>query len=147
MERIQEVTTGLLAFLAHDRLNIPMAAHYAKEEWFESKNQKKEARGKTLNYERESKETREGLDVSRKMEWERWKQFVAGRPCGGKELQKLLDEGHVPIPTRWVDTDWNSHQRREGGPAIVADYKSRLCRRGDLEGIDALRKDSPTPEI
>ena len=39
------------------------------------------------------------------------------------------------------------YQRREGGPAIVADYKSRLCGRGDLEGIDGLRKDSPTAEI
>ena len=106
-----------------------------------------QARGKTLNYERESKETREGLDASRKTEWEKWKQFVAGRPCGGKELQKSLDEGHVQIPIRGVDTDRNSHQRREGGPAIVADYKSRLCGRGDLDGIDGLRKDSPTAEI
>ena len=124
MERSQEVTTGLLAFLAHNNVNFPMAAHYTKEEWFESKNQKKEARGKTLNYERESKETREGLDISRRTEWEKWNKFVARRPCGGKELQKLLDEGHVPIPTRWVDTDRNSHQRREGGPAIVASIRA-----------------------
>ena len=113
----------------------------------EAKNQKKEARGKTMNYERENEEVREGLDVSRETEWKKWKEFVAGRPCGGKELKQLIDEGHVPIPTRWVDTDHNSHQRRDGGPVVMADYKSRLCGRGDLEGIDGLRKHSPTAEI
>ena len=30
---------------------------------------------------------------------------------------------------------------------MTADLKSRLCARGDLEGIDGLRKDSPTAEI
>ena len=145
LERKQSVSQGLLAFLATDgRLKIPMATAYAR---FESKNDKKESRGKTLNYDRESKEVREGLDVSRRTEWEKWKQFVAGRPCGGDELKRLLDEGHVPIPTRWVDTDRNSHLQRKGGPVVQADYKSRLCGRGDLEGIDGLRKDSPTAEI
>jgi len=147
LERSHQPSPALLAFLADSRLNIPMAISYSKQETFESKNQKKEARGKTLNYERESKEVREGLDVSRKTEWEKWKQFVAGRPCRGEELQRLLKEGHVPIPTRWVDTDRNSHMKRDGGPMITSDYKSRLCGRGDLEGIDGLRKDSPTAEI
>ena len=53
----------------------------------------------------------------------------------------------MPIPTRWVDTDKNAHLRRGDGPVVPADYKSRLCGRGDLEGIDGLRKDSPTAEI
>ena len=39
---------------------------------FESKNSKKEARGKTLNYSTESAEVRHGLDASRKVEWEKW---------------------------------------------------------------------------
>ena len=51
----------------------------------------------------------------------------SGRPCGGDELKRLLDEGHVPIPTRWVDTDRHAHLKREGGPVKQADYKSRLC--------------------
>eukprot|EP00973_Karenia_brevis_P078625 10914134-Karenia_brevis.AAC.1 len=80
-------------------------------------------------------------------EWLKWKKFVAGRPCRGEELRKLLDEGHVPIPARWVDTDRNTHLRRSGGPTVLPDLKSRLCERGDLEGIDGLRKDSPTAEI
>ena len=66
-----------------------MVANYAKR--FQSKNDKKEARGKTLNYEKENKEVREGLDISRKTEWEKWKQFVAERPCRGEELKQLLE--------------------------------------------------------
>ena len=100
-----------------------------------------------MNYDRESKEVREGLDISRNTEWDKWKQFVAGIPVRGKELQKMLDEGHKPVPTRWVDVDRNAHLRRSGEPTIMPDYKSRLCGRGDLEGIDGLRKDSPTAEI
>jgi len=144
LERKERPSYALLSFLADDRLRIPMAM---KAVTFESKNEKKEKRGKTLNYESECKEIREGLDVSRATEWDKWKKFVAGRPCKGKELKQLMDEGHVPIPTRWVDVDRNAHQRREGGPIITPDYKSRLCGRGDLEGIDGLRKDSPTAEI
>ena len=56
-------------------------------------------------------------------------------------------EGHVPIPPRWVDTDRNAEERREGGLALAANYKGRLCGRGDLEGIDGLNKDSLTAEI
>ena len=85
--------------------------------------------------------------MSRADEWMKWKSFVAGRPIRGQELKKLLDEGHVPIPTRWVDTDKNSYMKRGDGPVIMPEYKSRLCGRGDLEGIDGLRKDSPTADI
>ena len=63
------------------------AAAKAGYEPFESKNAKKERRGKTLKYHKESKEVREGLDVARKTEWLKWKQFTAGRPCRGEELQ------------------------------------------------------------
>jgi hypothetical protein len=58
-----------------------------------------------------------------------------------------LDEGCNPIPTRWVDVDEASHRRRRGGPYVPPEYKSRLCGRGDLEGVDGLRKDPPTAEI
>ena len=125
--RENDVTESLLCFLAEDsRLKVPMAVKY------ETLNEKKEKRGKTLTYEKESKEVREGLDISRGTEWSKWKQFVAGRPIRGKELQKLLEEGHKPIPTRWVDVDRNAHLRRSGEPTILPDYKSRLCSRGDL---------------
>ena len=92
----KQSTLSLLAFYAEDnRLPIPLAQVYSKG--FESRNDKKEARGKNLNYEKEDKETREGLDISRRTEWEKWKKFVAGRPIRGEELQKLLDLGHAPI--------------------------------------------------
>ena len=88
----------MMAFLAEGRLPVPMASKMRKKESMDR-------RGKTLRYEKESKETREALDISRMTEWTKWKDFVAGRPCRGEELRKLLAEGHRPIPTTWVDTD------------------------------------------
>ena len=146
-KKAEEDDVALLAFLADGRLPLPMAKKYGLYANFTTANEKKEQRGKTLNYENESKEIREGLDISRKTEWEKWTKFVAGRPCRGEELKKLLNEGHVPIPTRWVDVDKAAHRRRKNGPFVPAEYKSRLCGRGDLEGIDGLRADSPTAEI
>ena len=46
-----------------------------------------------------------------------------------------------------MDVDRASHMRRAGGPIIPPECKSRLCGRGDLEGLDGLRSDSPTAEI
>ena len=85
MERMEDVDEALLSFLS-DRMPVPMTKK------FMSKNDKKEARGKTLNYEKESAEIRNGLDASRKFEWQKWLKFAAGRPCFGKELKRLLDE-------------------------------------------------------
>ena len=144
-KRQKQEDRALLAFYAEDRrLPTPLAEAYARTL---SANEKKEVRGKTLNYEKEDKETREGLDVSRRTEWEKWKKFVAGRPCTGDEFQQLLNQGNVPIPTRWVDVDKAAHKRRIGGPIVPPEFKSRLCGRGDLEGLDGLRADSPTAEI
>ena len=59
---------ALLCFLAEDlRLPIPTAKPFI------SKNEKKEMRSKTLDYEKETTEIREGLDVSRRDEWMKWK--------------------------------------------------------------------------
>ena len=92
--RKKEVSDALLAFLGQRMPKLPRAKKFA------TKNGKKEKRGKTLNYERESKDLREGLDISRKEEWNKWTKFMAGRPIRGRELQELLSAGHVPIPTR-----------------------------------------------
>ena len=72
---------ALLCFLAADRLKVPFVHAYSAS--WESKNAKKEQRGKTLNYDRETKEVREGLDISRGTEWCKWINFTAGRPCRG----------------------------------------------------------------
>ena len=60
--RQSELTIELTAFWAE-------RAKTAIGKKFESKNSKKEARGKTLNYSTESAEVRQGLDASRKAEW------------------------------------------------------------------------------
>ena len=70
VDRENEVTEALLSFLANDRLRIPMAVAYNAK--LESKNTRKEQRGKTLNYIKENKEVREGLDISRATEWNKW---------------------------------------------------------------------------
>ena len=62
------------------------------------------------------------------------------------KVKELLSAGHMPIPTRWVDVDRASHKRRAGGPYVPPDLKSRLTARGDLEGLDGIRSDSPTAE-
>lgn len=51
------------------------------------------------------------------------------------------------MPTSWVDVDRAAHRRRVGGPILPPEDKSRLTRRGDLEGLDGTRSDSPTAEI
>ena len=45
-----------------------------------------------------------------------------------------------------METDQNAFKRKENGPTVDADLKNRLVGRGDLEGLDGLRKDSPTAE-
>lgn len=86
------------------------------------------------------------MDINRREEWNKWKEFTAGRPIRGKELQELLSAGHVPIQTRWVCVDRAAHKRRIGGPFVPPDLRSRLTARGDLEGSHGIRSDPPTAE-
>ena len=74
LERIEASTEALLTFVGTRTPNLPKAKR------FSTKNEKKEKRGKTLSYEGESKEIRQGLDASRREEWNKWKKFTAGRP-------------------------------------------------------------------
>ena len=99
-----------------------------------------------MNSDMESKEIHEGFDISRTIEWEKWFELVAGRPIRGKRLRELLNDGHIPIPTRWADTGRNAYLRFPGGPLVLPDFKSRSCARSDIDGIDGLRKDGPTAE-
>ena len=77
-----------------------------------SKSGKKKAVGKQFNYEMETEETRKGIDGSRRDEWEKWQKFMAVRPIEGDELKQLLNEGHKPISTQWIDIDKNLHLKR-----------------------------------
>ena len=97
-----------------------------------SKSGKKKAVGKQFNYEIETEETRKGIEGTRKDEWEKRRKFMAVRPVEGDELKQLLNEGHKPISTQWIDTDKKKHLKRPGQPHTVK-YKSRLVVRGDQE--------------
>jgi hypothetical protein len=122
MLRRRHDNDAVIAFLTDSRLPVPVVKGYQKQNV--TKNDKRGARGKTFNYEREGKELREVIDISRRIEGE-----------------------HRPVPTRWEDVDKASHKRRPGGPFVPTELTSRLCGRGDLEGIDGLRSDSHTAEI
>ena len=137
------------AFYA-ERVSFPTPKHSGGSTTndFKSKNQSLEESGRAISYETADPVMRAGLDKSRRTEWDKWKEFGAGVLVRGKVLQDLLDEGHQPVPMRWVDTDKNLHKRRKGGPTIEPELKSRLVGRGDLEqGIDGLRTDSPTSDV
>ena len=82
------------------------------------KDREKRETSKQFNYEkaREKKRERErarksakGLDISRQEDWTQWQKFVAGRPCRDEDLQKLLDEGLVVLPTRFLHVDRAAH--------------------------------------
>ena len=88
-----------------------------------------------------------GLMASRQKEWDKWKNFHAGIMMNGPELQELIDEGHTPIPTQWVEVDKKDPLRKPDTPIEEheTELKSRLVVRGDLEkGTENLRSDSPT---
>ena len=99
--RNEEITEELLAFAATRLPGLPVAKK------FSNRSKKLEDAGKTLNYGTTTPEIKAGLDVSRAEEWKKWGQFFAARPIRGKDLKKLIDEGHEILPTRWVDKDRN----------------------------------------
>ena len=68
--------------------------------------------------------------------------FDAGVIVQGQVLDDLLSEGYSQLPTQWIETDKKDHLKRDG-QYHVPDLKSRLCGRGDLEGIGGLRCESP----
>ena len=109
-------------------------------------NQRKQKAGKTLNYNKCDATTQRGLDASRKVEWDKWKEFNAGELLRGELLKELLREGHRLIPTQWIETDKNAHLQKLG-KYVKADFKSRLVGCGQYEDTTELRTDSPTCEL
>ena len=57
-----------------------------------------------LDYRRESPTIQSHIDGSRQKEWKKYEDFQAAIPLEGKGLSDLLEAGHVPIPSKWVDT-------------------------------------------
>ncbi|CAE7312962.1 unnamed protein product, partial [Symbiodinium necroappetens] len=89
---------------------------------------------------------KEGIKGARKEEWEKYQRYNAAIPIQGEMLQQLLNEGHKPIPSQWIDVDKNEHQK--GSEDYRPKYRSRLVACGHLEHVDRneLDCDSPTAD-
>ena len=98
-----------------------------------------------LNYRRESPTVQSYIDGSRAKEWKKYEDFQAAIPLKGKELSDLLEAGHVPIPSKWVDTVKNVHEKHK--PDYVPEFKSRLVSCGNFEDAEGVRTDAPTSDI
>ena len=99
-----------------------------------------------MNYHKCEDHVKEGINGARKDEWEKYKRYNAAIPIQGEMLQKLLNEGHKPIPSQWIDVDKHEHQK--GSEGYEPKYRSRLVACGHLEHVDKneLRCDSPTAD-
>ena len=73
-----------------------------------------------LDYRRESPTVQSYIDGSRQKEWKKYEDFQAAIPLKGKELSDLLEAGHVPIPSKWVDTIKNIHEKHK--PDYVPEF-------------------------
>ena len=49
---------------------------------------------------------------------EKWLDFGTTVKVQGDTLRELMDEGHRPIPTQWIETDQNEHLKRPGKPIL-----------------------------
>ena len=127
--------------------NTSLISFFNEREITKTQSKKKLKSAKNLVYHRESEEVKSGLRLARQDEWGKWRKFNAAVPVDSKQLQELYSEGYKMIPTQWIEIDKNEHFRREGGPKVAPQYKSRLVVRGDLEESLGIRTDSPTCEL
>ena len=127
-----------------DEANALIAFYTDRGVGYKYRPKKKGKKSQNINFETSDQFTQSGLTESRKVEWNKWKQFNAVYPVSGPELEQLLDQGHKPIPLQWVEIDKNERKRREGGPYVAPLFKSRSVSRGDLEETTGVRTDSPT---
>ena len=51
----------------------------------------------------------------------------------------------MPIPSKWVDTIKNVHEKHK--PDYAPEFKSRLVSCGNFEGAEGVRTDAPTSDI
>ena len=84
--------------------------------------------------------TKQQVEHSRREEWKKYEDFQAAIPLKGKQLSDLLEAGHVPIPSKWVDTIKNIHEKHN--PDYVPAFK---C--GNFEDAEGVRTDAPTSDI
>ncbi|CAE7317302.1 unnamed protein product [Symbiodinium microadriaticum] len=81
---------------------------------------------------------RQHIDGSRAKEWKKYEDFQAAIPIMGARLKALLDAGHVPIPSKWVDIIKNFHERLK--PDYSPEFKSRLVSCGNFEDSTKVRR-------
>ena len=101
---------------------------------------------KTLAYHEVAPEVQQRMDEARVKEWEKYKSFNAVVVAHKEEKQKLLEEGHEVVPSKWVETIKNIHEQDQPGHVPV--HKARLVSCGNLERVEKgeLRCDSPTSD-
>ena len=101
---------------------------------------------RTLDFAQASDAVRAGMHGAREREWQKYKSFDATVVISGEEKQKLLAQGHRPIPSKWVDTVKNAHEAHK--PDFEPVYKARLVSCGNFEKVEKgeVRCDSPTSE-
>ena len=98
-----------------------------------------------LNYRNASPELKNKIDESRLTEWTKYQHITASIPIKGEELEALLAEGHVVIPSKWVETIKNWFERHK--PGFEPQYQSRLIGCGNFEQDDGVRTDAPTSDL
>ena len=122
---------GLLAQERQWHFHCHLAKRYAKK--------KKQGKGREIVFAKADDKTKAGLLITRKKEWNNWKQFGAVDIIPPEEVQSFLDAnpGIEILPMRWLDIDKAEIGEEEA-------LKSRIVVRGDLESNNSLRTDSPT---
>ena len=85
---------------------------------------------KALDYNAATGDMKNGMFDARAKEWAKYKSFDATVVIAGEEKDKLLAQGHRPIPSKWVDTMKNMHESHK--PDFDPIYKARLVSCGNL---------------
>ena len=99
-----------------------------ENETFEAQEQKF---ARSIKYEHADPETWRLVDESRKVEWAKFEPFATAVPVVGEEKQRLLAEGHVVIPSQWLDVNKDEHFK--GKPNYTTKMKSRLVSCGNSQ--------------
>ena len=99
----------------------------------------------TRSRESESPTVQSYIGGSRQKERKKHGDFQDAIPPKGKELSDLLEAADVPIPSKWVDTIKNIHEKHR--PDYVPEFKLRLVSCGSFEDGEGVRIDAPTSDM
>ena len=91
-----------IAVRSRTKLIAFMVNRFLTKEQVEHQRELKDLPG-NLDYRRESPTVQSYIDGSHQKEWKKYEDFQAAILLKAKELSDLLEAGHVPIPSKWVD--------------------------------------------